>query len=163
MSAAIDSMFTTNAAGDICSAGICLSPAQVQGMVAAALIMAILGFLIGFIAFVLGAAIEEATLAKSILLQMNNPDYTGEKLLPFAKLCFINVLLAVAAAVPTIWLAPEAASSGPATRPCGMLWLALADFDNSAVSNEEVDAELDAWEVQGARIRKEARRLQRET
>ena len=41
-----------------------------------------------------------------------------------------------------------------------MLWLAL---DNSAVSNEEVDAKLDAWEVQGARIRKEARRLQRET
>ena len=50
VSAAIDSMFTTNAAGDICSAGICLSPAQVQGMVAAALVMAILGFLIGFIA-----------------------------------------------------------------------------------------------------------------
>ena len=43
-----------------------------------------------------------------------------------------------------------------------MLWLALADFDNSAVSNEEVDAKLDAWEVQGARIRNEARRLQRE-
>ena len=43
-----------------------------------------------------------------------------------------------------------------------MLWLALADFDNSAVSNEEVDAKLDAWEEQGARIRKEARRLQRE-
>ena len=33
---------------------------------------------------------------------------------------------------------------------------------NSAVSNEEVDAQLDAWEVQGAQIRKEARRLQRE-
>ena len=33
---------------------------------------------------------------------------------------------------------------------------------NSAVSNEEVDAKLDAWEVQGARIRNEARRLQRE-
>ena len=33
---------------------------------------------------------------------------------------------------------------------------------NSAVSNEEVDAKLDAWEEQGARIRKEARRLQRE-
>ena len=43
-----------------------------------------------------------------------------------------------------------------------MLWLALADFDNSAVSKQEVDAKLDAWEVQGARIRKEARRLQRE-
>ena len=43
-----------------------------------------------------------------------------------------------------------------------MLWLALADFDNSAVSNEEVDAKLDAWEEQGARIRNEARRLQRE-
>ena len=43
-----------------------------------------------------------------------------------------------------------------------MLCLALADFDNSAVSNEEVDAKLDAWEVQGARIRNEARRLQRE-
>ena len=42
-----------------------------------------------------------------------------------------------------------------------MLWLALADFDNSAVSNEVVDAKLDAWEVQGARIRKGARRLQR--
>ena len=40
-----------------------------------------------------------------------------------------------------------------------MLWLALADFDNSAVSKVEVDAKLDAWE---ARIRKEARRLQRE-
>ena len=40
-----------------------------------------------------------------------------------------------------------------------MLWLAL---DNSAVSNEEVDAKLDAWEEQSARIRKEARRLQRE-
>ena len=34
--------------------------------------------------------------------------------------------------------------------------------DNSAVSNEEVDAKLDAWEVQGARTRNEARRLQRE-
>ena len=43
-----------------------------------------------------------------------------------------------------------------------MLWLALADFDNSAVSNEEVDAKLDAWEEQSARIRKEARWLQRE-
>ena len=43
-----------------------------------------------------------------------------------------------------------------------MLWLALADFDNSAVSNEEADAKLDAWEVQGVRIRNEARRLQRE-
>ena len=43
---------------------------------------------------------------------------------------------------------------------CGTL--ALADFDNSAVSKQEVDAKLDAWEVQGARIRKEARRLQRE-
>ena len=43
-----------------------------------------------------------------------------------------------------------------------MLWLALADFDHSAVSNDVVDAKLDAWEVQGARIRKEARRLQRE-
>jgi len=43
-----------------------------------------------------------------------------------------------------------------------MLWLALADFDNSAVSNEEVDAKLDAWEEQSARFRKEARRLQRE-
>jgi len=43
-----------------------------------------------------------------------------------------------------------------------MLWLALAELDNSAVSNEEVDAKLDAWEVQGAQIRKEARRLQRE-
>ena len=40
--------------------------------------------------------------------------------------------------------------------------VALADFDNSAVSNEEVDAKLDAWEVQGARTRNEARRLQRE-
>ena len=40
-----------------------------------------------------------------------------------------------------------------------MLWLAL---DNSAVSNEEVDAKLDAWEEQSARFRKEARRLQRE-
>ena len=43
-----------------------------------------------------------------------------------------------------------------------MLWLALADSTNSAVSNEVVDAKLDAWEVQGARIRNEARRLQRE-
>ena len=43
-----------------------------------------------------------------------------------------------------------------------MLWLALADFDNSAESNEEVDAKLDAWEEQSARFRKEARRLQRE-
>ena len=42
---------------------------------------------------------------------------------------------------------------------CG--WRSL-DFDNSAVSKQEVDAKLDAWEVQGARIRKEARRLQRE-
>ena len=40
-----------------------------------------------------------------------------------------------------------------------MLWLALADFNNSAVSKQEVDAKLDAWEVQGARIRNEARRL----
>ena len=42
---------------------------------------------------------------------------------------------------------------------CG--WRSL-DFDNSAVSKQEVDAKLDAWEVQGARIRKEARRLQPE-
>ena len=40
-----------------------------------------------------------------------------------------------------------------------MLWLALADFDHSAVSNDVVDAKLDAWEVQGARIRKEAQRV----
>ena len=45
-----------------------------------------------------------------------------------------------------------------------MLWLAIADFDKlgRVLSNEVVDAKLDAWEVQGARIRKEARRLQRE-
>jgi hypothetical protein len=43
-----------------------------------------------------------------------------------------------------------------------MLWLALVDFDNSAVSNEVVDAKLDGWELQGALIRKEARRLQRQ-
>ena len=43
-----------------------------------------------------------------------------------------------------------------------MLWLALADFDDSAVSNEVVDAKLDGWELQGAQIRKEARRLQRQ-
>ena len=42
---------------------------------------------------------------------------------------------------------------------CG--WRSLTST-NSAVSNEVVDAKLDAWEVQGARIRKEARRLQRE-
>ena len=42
------------------------------------------------------------------------------------------------------------------------LWLALADFDDSAVSNEVVDAKLDGWELQGAQIRKEARRLQRQ-
>eukprot|EP00964_Phaeocystis_antarctica_P042202 scaffold24172_cov81-Phaeocystis_antarctica.AAC.1 len=43
-----------------------------------------------------------------------------------------------------------------------MLWLALADFDDSAVSNEVVDTKLDGWELQGAQIRKEARRLQRQ-
>jgi len=43
-----------------------------------------------------------------------------------------------------------------------MLWLALVDFDNSAVFNEVVDAKLDGWELQGALIRKEARRLQRQ-
>mmetsp|Transcript_32689 Transcript_32689/g.77260 ORF Transcript_32689/g.77260 Transcript_32689/m.77260 type:complete len:126 (-) Transcript_32689:83-460(-) len=43
-----------------------------------------------------------------------------------------------------------------------MLWLALADFDDSAVSNEVVDAKLDGWELQGAQIRKEAHRLQRQ-
>ena len=43
-----------------------------------------------------------------------------------------------------------------------MLWLALSDFDDSAVSNEVVDAKLDGWELQGAQIRKEARRLQRQ-
>ena len=32
----------------------------------------------------------------------------------------------------------------------------------SAVSNEVVDAKLDGWELQGALIRKEARRLQRQ-
>ena len=40
--------------------------------------------------------------------------------------------------------------------------LALSDFDDSAVSNEVVDAKLDGWELQGAQIRKEARRLQRQ-
>ena len=41
-----------HAAGRLTAKGaqFCLSPSQVQGMVAAALIMAILGFLIGFIA-----------------------------------------------------------------------------------------------------------------
>jgi len=43
-----------------------------------------------------------------------------------------------------------------------MLWLALVYFDNSAVFNEVVDAKLDGWELQGALIRKEARRLQRQ-
>ena len=42
------------------------------------------------------------------------------------------------------------------------LVLALVDFDNSAVFNEVVDAKLDGWELQGALIRKEARRLQRQ-
>ena len=56
----------------------------------------------------------------------------------------------------------EGVTEGNAKGTRTMLWLALADFDNSAVSNEEVDAKLDAWEEQGARIRKEARRLQRE-
>jgi hypothetical protein len=57
----------------------------------------------------------------------------------------------------------EGVTEGNAKGTRTMLWLALADFDNSAVSNEEVDAKLDAWEVQGARIRNvEARRVQRE-
>ena len=37
-----------------------------------------------------------------------------------------------------------------------MLWLALADFDNSAVSNEEVDA---SWTPGRCRAREFARRL----
>ena len=40
-----------------------------------------------------------------------------------------------------------------------MLWLALADFDNSAVSKQEVDAKLDAWERGRCRAREFARRL----
>ena len=43
-----------------------------------------------------------------------------------------------------------------------MLWLALVHFDNSAGFNEVVDAKVDGWELQGALIRKEARRLQRQ-
>ena len=44
-----------------------------------------------------------------------------------------------------------------------MAWLSPADFDGSStVSKQEVDAKLDEWETLGARVRKEARRLQRE-
>ena len=44
-----------------------------------------------------------------------------------------------------------------------MAWLSPADFDSSStVSKQEVDAKLDEWETLSARVRKEARRLQRE-
>ena len=44
-----------------------------------------------------------------------------------------------------------------------MAWLSPADFDDSStVSKQEVDAKLDEWETLGARVRTEARRLQRE-
>ena len=44
-----------------------------------------------------------------------------------------------------------------------MAWLTPANFDNSStVSKQEADAKLDEWEMLGARVRKEARRLQRQ-
>ena len=44
-----------------------------------------------------------------------------------------------------------------------MAWLSPANFDSSStVSKQEVDAKLDEWEMLGARVRKEARRLQRQ-
>ena len=46
-----------------------------------------------------------------------------------------------------------------------MAWLSPAAFDSSStVSKQEVDEKLDEWEweMQGARVRMEARRLQRQ-
>ena len=44
-----------------------------------------------------------------------------------------------------------------------MAWLTPADFDSSStVSKQEVDENLDEWEMLGVRVRKEARRLQRQ-
>ena len=44
-----------------------------------------------------------------------------------------------------------------------MAWLMPADFDSSStVSKQEVDEKLDEWEMLGVRVRKEARRLQRQ-
>ena len=44
-----------------------------------------------------------------------------------------------------------------------MAWLTPADFDSSStVSKQEVDEKLDEWEMLGVRVRKEARRLQRQ-
>ena len=44
-----------------------------------------------------------------------------------------------------------------------MAWLAPAGFDSSStVSKQEVDKMLDEWEMLGVRVRKEARRLQRQ-
>ena len=43
-----------------------------------------------------------------------------------------------------------------------MAWLLPAAFDSSStVSKQEVDEKLDEWEMLGARVRKEVRRLQR--
>ena len=44
-----------------------------------------------------------------------------------------------------------------------MAWLTPAAFDSSpTVSKQEVDEKLDEWEMLGARVRMEARRLQRQ-
>ena len=44
-----------------------------------------------------------------------------------------------------------------------MAWLTPANFDSSStVSKQEVDAKLGEWETLGARVRKGARRLQRQ-
>ena len=44
-----------------------------------------------------------------------------------------------------------------------MAWLSPAAFDSSStVSKQEVDEKLDEWEMLGARVRMEARRLQRQ-
>ena len=47
------------------------------------------------------------------------------------------------------------------TRTMAMAWLTPADFDSSStVSKQEVDENLDEWEMLGVRVRKEAHRLQ---
>ena len=46
-----------------------------------------------------------------------------------------------------------------------MAWLSPADFDSSSTVSkpqQEIDETLDEWEMLGVRVRKEARRLQRQ-
>eukprot|EP01043_Picozoa_sp_COSAG02_P017671 COSAG02_NODE_806_length_16963_cov_20.149312_4_plen_1025_part_00 len=92
------------------------------------LLTVVIGVVTGFLAFFLGASIEHVTLWKiGVVERILNPcaenhehpdcgpEGAGSPVAPwpaFAAFCGMNAALAMAGAVPTVFLAPEAAGSG---------------------------------------------------